>query len=267
MPLVNKFSENERDLFLRVMQESLTIDRQSQLFLWLQGDFQHFLPHDVLVILVGDFANSRIRVDVVSTQPSGRSVSCASCDLRPISEALFDRWQNNGRRMLTINGDLSELLALHCACVLDNDMHGKRSAMVHGLRDERSGEDALYIALRSEPFFDEAQRRMFALLLPHIDHACRRVAALNSGQTCAPPVAVAEEVLVVPANDNGLSSRELEILEWVRAGKTNVEIGMILNISAFTVKNHLQRIFRKMDVMNRTQAVAKVEGYWRAARQ
>jgi DNA-binding CsgD family transcriptional regulator len=32
-----------------------------------------------------------------------------------------------------------------------------------------------------------------------------------------------------------------------------------LNISAFTVKNHLQRIYRKMDVLNRAQAVAKFE--------
>jgi DNA-binding CsgD family transcriptional regulator len=44
----------------------------------------------------------------------------------------------------------------------------------------------------------------------------------------------------------------------VRNGKTNFEIGMILDISAFTVKNHLQRIFRKLDVVNRAQAVAKL---------
>jgi DNA-binding CsgD family transcriptional regulator len=32
---------------------------------------------------------------------------------------------------------------------------------------------------------------------------------------------------------------------------------MILNISAFTVKNHLQRIFKKLDVLNRAQAATK----------
>jgi DNA-binding CsgD family transcriptional regulator len=46
------------------------------------------------------------------------------------------------------------------------------------------------------------------------------------------------------------------IMQWVRAGKTNAEIGMILDISAFTVKNHLQRIFKKLNVFNRAQAVA-----------
>ena len=54
-------------------------------------------------------------------------------------------------------------------------------------------------------------------------------------------------------------------MEWVRMGKTNQEIGMILNISAFTVKNHLQRIFKKLDAMNRAQAVGLIEAAQRQA--
>jgi DNA-binding CsgD family transcriptional regulator len=57
-----------------------------------------------------------------------------------------------------------------------------------------------------------------------------------------------------------LSEREREILDWVRKGKTNHEIGTILGISQFTVKNHLQRIFRKLDVLNRAQAIGKFAG-------
>ncbi len=60
-----------------------------------------------------------------------------------------------------------------------------------------------------------------------------------------------------PSKLSCLSSREAEIMELVRNGKTNIEIGMILDISEFTVKNHLQRIFKKLDVTSRTQAVAK----------
>jgi DNA-binding CsgD family transcriptional regulator len=48
-------------------------------------------------------------------------------------------------------------------------------------------------------------------------------------------------------------------MEWICKGKTNQEIGLILDISAFTVKNHVQRIFRKLDVVNRAQAVSKME--------
>lgn len=56
---------------------------------------------------------------------------------------------------------------------------------------------------------------------------------------------------------NELSAREAEILRWIALGKTNPEIGSILNISSFTVKNHVQRILKKLDVSNRTQAVGK----------
>ena len=59
------------------------------------------------------------------------------------------------------------------------------------------------------------------------------------------------------APEHNLSARESEILAWVALGKTNPEIGSILGISVFTVKNHVQRILKKLDVTNRTQAVGK----------
>jgi DNA-binding CsgD family transcriptional regulator len=59
--------------------------------------------------------------------------------------------------------------------------------------------------------------------------------------------------------DTLISAREAEIMDWVKLGKTNMEIGMILNISSFTVKNHLQRIFKKLDVLNRAQAATQYQ--------
>ena len=54
-----------------------------------------------------------------------------------------------------------------------------------------------------------------------------------------------------------LSKREIQVLHWVKGGKTNQEIGQILDISPPTVKNHLQNIMRKLNVNNRAQAVGK----------
>jgi DNA-binding CsgD family transcriptional regulator len=58
----------------------------------------------------------------------------------------------------------------------------------------------------------------------------------------------------------GLSPRESEILGWVTKGKTNPEISMILGISRRTVQKHLERIYIKLEVENRTAAVAMVAG-------
>jgi DNA-binding CsgD family transcriptional regulator len=54
-----------------------------------------------------------------------------------------------------------------------------------------------------------------------------------------------------------LSKRELEVLHWVSEGKTDWEIGVILSISIYTVKNHVKSILSKLDACNRTHATQK----------
>jgi len=60
-----------------------------------------------------------------------------------------------------------------------------------------------------------------------------------------------------PGETPKVTLREQEILRWVSLGKSNYEIGTILDISPLTVKNHVQKILRKLDVVNRAQAVGK----------
>ncbi len=52
-----------------------------------------------------------------------------------------------------------------------------------------------------------------------------------------------------------LSPREREILDLLAQGLANKEIGARLNLSPFTVKNHLARVFEKLHVRCRTEAV------------
>lgn len=56
-----------------------------------------------------------------------------------------------------------------------------------------------------------------------------------------------------------LSKRELEILQLMAEGLTNNEIGERLFLSVNTIKTHLSRIFEKLDVTRRTQAVDKAK--------
>lgn len=58
-------------------------------------------------------------------------------------------------------------------------------------------------------------------------------------------------------NDLGLTGREAEILMWISRGKTNRDIGQILDSSPRTVNKHLEHIFEKLGVTTRSAAVTK----------
>jgi len=55
----------------------------------------------------------------------------------------------------------------------------------------------------------------------------------------------------------GLSQRELEILRLAATGQTNKEIGAYLHLSNRTVQGHLARIYGKLGVASRTEAVTE----------
>jgi LuxR family transcriptional regulator, maltose regulon positive regulatory protein len=69
------------------------------------------------------------------------------------------------------------------------------------------------------------------------------------------------EAQVSPAGaaDNPLSQRELEVLQLIALGSSNLEIADRLFISLHTVKTHARRIHSKLGVERRTQAVAKAK--------
>ncbi|OWV64793.1 LuxR family transcriptional regulator [Rhizobium sp. R634] len=54
-----------------------------------------------------------------------------------------------------------------------------------------------------------------------------------------------------------LTDREIDCLNWTAAGKTSAEIAEILSLSEHTVNHYLNRATKKLDTVNRTQAVAK----------
>ena len=125
------------------------------------------------------------------------------------------------------------------------------SSLMHGISDKRGRHDCLYVFFSSKDELDSSTLSAMEILLPYLDTALRSVAPLPLHP---PLLANLPEI-----EDHGLSGRESEIMDWVKMGKTNGEIGSILSLSIFTVKNHMQRIFKKLDVYNRMQAVSKIE--------
>jgi DNA-binding NarL/FixJ family response regulator len=65
-----------------------------------------------------------------------------------------------------------------------------------------------------------------------------------------------EDVLEATFN---LTRREAEVLYWLTLGKTNRDISIILELSARTVNKHLEQIFQKMGIDNRTSAAVMAD--------
>ncbi|WP_375335952.1 LuxR C-terminal-related transcriptional regulator [Microcoleus sp. FACHB-831] len=57
-----------------------------------------------------------------------------------------------------------------------------------------------------------------------------------------------------PLLANPLTRRQQEILALIAAGKTNQEIGVLLHITAGTVRVHVHAILQKVEIRDRTQA-------------
>ena len=93
------------------------------------------------------------------------------------------------------------------------------------------------------------------------DELCQAIRQVAAGQSVLSPevtrrvMQVAATQLVSPAVS--LSPRELEVLQELARGATTAEIANTLVISQNTVKTHIRRLMNKLDVNNRTEAVAR----------
>lgn len=58
-----------------------------------------------------------------------------------------------------------------------------------------------------------------------------------------------------PAEDHGISGRELEVLRHLTRGLTNDEIGCALGVTGQTIKGHLKSIYLKLEAATRAEAV------------
>lgn len=119
-----------------------------------------------------------------------------------------------------------------------------RARALEGLGDLDTAADELAAAretftrLGSAPAEAEA-----AALWAEVSAASHGAATASAGPTGAPP-------------PDGLTSRELEVLALVAAGRSNRQIAAALFISEKTAARHLSNIFTKIDVGSRTSAAA-----------
>jgi DNA-binding NarL/FixJ family response regulator len=126
-------------------------------------------------------------------------------------------------------------------------------------RIRRQDASARFIVLTTYETDTEILRAIKAGTKAYLSKDSRReelldcIRRVNRGETCI-PASLVEKVAAGLCSES-LTGRELNVLELLARGKSNKEIGVSLYVSETTVKSHLRSIFRKLNVLSRTEAI------------
>lgn len=241
----------ELDKLLLIIEAGLRVRLRHHFFNWTQGPVQTLLPHDLLICGIGDSQGRGYQIDSFSCYPQPAPLVDA---LRRrevgIAARLVQAWEKNGCDPLLLGPGVAAGPAAALAAEIAEHKLGELVA--HGTCG-LNGFAGTFFAFCCLPGGVGPQHAyVVELLVPYLHAAWTRIHYRET-------VPAARSAATAPAAGQVgvLTGREIEILRWVYEGKSNIEIGMILDISGFTVKNHVQNILRKLNVQNRTQAVAK----------
>ncbi len=242
-------SKTEQEYLLRIIESSVQVRELRQFFLWSQGQLQALLPHRLMVCMQFDSAGALQRTECLHGGVLSPEATAQLCDpgfgLAPrIARhcAAADAFPSMSDARDAADGALAPFQKELAACGYDN-------LIVHGSGPVAGG--ATVFALFGLPMKPGPRHAWFlSLLLPHL-----HLALVRLDRPAAPRMGEGAGV----AAGRALSAREAEVMQWLREGKRNDEIADILGISALTVKNHLQRIYKLLGVRNRGEAVARCE--------
>lgn len=247
---------------VRLAETASAVMRRSQFFVWSQGSLSALLPHQVLCC--GAYSRPQRNLGFMAFQ----SVVVSAPALAPLADANSELmracvagWVQAGGRPLQLQASHQPLPVQEQLVRLERELRGVR-LLVHGVaRPQRPAEiESLFVFLHTDDARQALDERLLhaELVMPYLHATWRRVVAAEAmlapggNDTAASHGAPGR---AAPAG-GALTEREREILRWAREGKSNLEIGAVLDISALTVKNHIQKILRKLGASNRAQAVA-----------
>jgi len=220
---------------LGVMDAAAGIRTLDELRHWSRGALQNILPHGMLACGLGSVRGRRLMLRPVlldgfrAALPHRDSVAA---NFRLISQLVLRCWRQR-------RPQLSETFS---------DTAGAGNALgncaAHGVFDA-GGPDFSFIALCRIPARPDG-RHAYALrlLAPALHVVLQRVRSAENAS-----------VQAVVAPRLRLSMRELEVLRWLRRGKSAWEVAQILGRSEHTVKNQMRSLYGKLGAANRAQAL------------
>lgn len=168
---------------------------------------------------------------------------------RFFEDPAFKLWLSNQKPFIFTKrycGNSKGTLKPHLNCIAANFDFRTKKGIFHGLVEKDLRFGSHYTLSRPNERLDKRHSYILELLTPHLHQTLVRI--LNGKP-------------LYKTNGSPLTKRELEILKWIKEGKTGWEISAIINISENTVRFHIKNILKKLDAVNKTHAVAKAIEY------
>lgn len=247
---------DQSEVLLRVIEAAPQVCRRHQFFVWTQGDFQRWLPHKISICGSYDRDQRDVVFDIFNSIPLPDAVVQGLRSIRSdVVQAGLIAWRKSRSQaaVLSLRRDvLPQPLSL---ALLEL---GYDQIMVHGLtRPGRADElESFFMFAQPRAEYGETTQQALDMLLPCVHMAYQRVCVTERQMDSGRSMSFASSGQGLP-RPTPITEREREILLWVRDGLSNQQISEKLGISALTVKNHVQKILRKLGAANRAQAVAK----------
>jgi transcriptional regulator EpsA len=226
---------------------SLRVHARAHFFSWSQGLLQSLIRHELLICALCHGKPPVFRADGFSMTVSDPS---AFSDLfvrdTAAAPALLRAWEERRYQPVIVEAGSGTLPA--GAFTRELERLGANQLLVHGLHDCDGKAISLFTFACRTGSVGPRQGYLAQLLAPALHAAWVRTQLQRRADGATAEKSAGQSILTV---------REQDILKWIYLGKSNFEIGAILKISPLTVKNHVQKILRKLNVVNRTQAIGK----------
>lgn len=241
---------------LSFVEEVPDVCRRHQFYMLLQTRLQPLLTHSVAVCGAYERQRKALMLDVFNTVPLPEQMIAALRNVEsPVLRRLSEAWVGAGGEPLEIplEGRPQALAGIDVTALRDL---GIQRLLVHGVSRPARRHEISSLFLFGGPAVPAPTdaRRLMRLVVHGLHAAYQRVAEVEReiGAGAAPVAVEPPHALPAPR----VTVREAQILSWIREGKNNQEIGQELGISALTVKNHIQKILRKLGASNRAHALA-----------
>ena len=240
---------------LRRIKKSLdTVKTHEDLLICLEQDIRALIDHDMLITAWGDFQHNRVSFDVLSRIDGTRTTDLDTAHILAKTKHLYAQWEMSDYSPFKIetNPGFFEDCFLNVNKI-KNRFIEITNILGHGSRDLRSKEDCLYLFIGKNSDKNSSQMMNIKKIVELLDAPLRRIhyPAIKSVKN---NVGADRRKL----KSDLLSERENDVMTWVVNGKSNLDIALILNISVYTVKNHIYKIYKKLNVSNRAQAVSSI---------